>query len=172
MVSPTSYQHLIIQYFTECVALSYRDHVLQHTHWRQWYVRYHDRRKANRSLTNIQAFNHSQSSDAEAEYDRLRDLARKEQSQHQHWAAEARQAYERGDGASAHEASQKSKQFAAQADDYNKQASDYIFRQNNAVGRVDSDAIDLHGQFVEEAEEIVTQRIKYAQQNGQTHLHV
>jgi DNA-nicking Smr family endonuclease len=57
-------------------------------------------------------------------------------------------------------------------DQYNKQASDYIFRENNAVGRVDVDTIDLHGQFVEEAADIVEQRIRYAQANGQTHLHV
>ena len=55
---------------------------------------------------------------------------------------------------------------------YNKQASDYIFRENNAVGRVDSDTIDLHGQYVEEAEDILEARIKYAQQHGQNHLHV
>jgi DNA-nicking Smr family endonuclease len=30
----------------------------------------------------------------------------------------------------------------------------------------------LHGQFVEEAEEILEQRIKYAKAHGQTHLHV
>jgi DNA-nicking Smr family endonuclease len=57
-------------------------------------------------------------------------------------------------------------------DQYNKQASDYIFRENNAPGRVADDTIDLHGQFVEEAEHILEQRIRYAQQNGQTHLHV
>lgn len=57
-------------------------------------------------------------------------------------------------------------------DQCNKQASDYIFRENNAVGRVDGDTIDLHGQFVEEAADIVEQRIRYAQANGQTHLHV
>ena len=68
--------------------------------------------------------------------------------------------------------SAKSKEYAAKADALNKQASDYIFRENNAVGRVDGDTIDLHGQYVEEAEEIVTQRIKYAQGSGQTHLHV
>lgn len=55
---------------------------------------------------------------------------------------------------------------------YNKQASDYIFRENNAVGRVDRDTIDLHGQFVEEAEDILEQRIRYAQSQGQSHLHV
>ena len=57
-------------------------------------------------------------------------------------------------------------------DAYNKQASDYVFRENNAPGRVAADTIDLHGQFVEEAEQILEQRIRYAQQNGQTHLHV
>lgn len=68
--------------------------------------------------------------------------------------------------------SEEGKQHAAQADQYNKQASDYIFRENNAVGKVASDTVDLHGQFVAEAEEIVEQRIRYAQQTGQTHLHV
>lgn len=57
-------------------------------------------------------------------------------------------------------------------EEYNKQASEFIFRENNANGRVDADTIDLHGQFVEEAEEILEERIKYAKAHGQTHLHV
>ena len=118
------------------------------------------------------AFNHGPSADSEREYDRLRDLARKEQGQHQHYAAEARKAYEKGDGAGAHEFSQQSKAHEAKADDYNRQASEYIFRENNAVGKVAGDTIDLHGQFVEEAEEILEQRIRYAQSTGQSHLHV
>lgn len=56
--------------------------------------------------------------------------------------------------------------------DYNRQASEYIFRENNAPGRVEADCIDLHGQFVEEAERILEQRIRADQSNGQTHLHV
>jgi Smr domain len=55
---------------------------------------------------------------------------------------------------------------------YNKQASEYIFRENNAEGRVPANTIDLHGQFVEEAEDILEERIKYARSTGQTHLHV
>lgn len=55
---------------------------------------------------------------------------------------------------------------------YNKQASEFIFRENNAESRVPSDTIDLHGQFVEEAEDILEERIRYAQSHGQTHLHV
>lgn len=57
-------------------------------------------------------------------------------------------------------------------DAYNKQASEFIFRENNAEGKVPADTIDLHGQFVEEAEDIVEERIKYARSTGQTHLHV
>jgi DNA-nicking Smr family endonuclease len=34
-----------------------------------------------------------------------------------------------------------------------------------------ADTIDLHGQFVEEAEEILEERIKYAKSHGQNHLH-
>ncbi len=57
-------------------------------------------------------------------------------------------------------------------DRYNKQASEFIFRENNSEGKVPSDTIDLHGQFVEEAEDILEQRIRYAKSTGQTHLHV
>lgn len=68
--------------------------------------------------------------------------------------------------------SEQSKRHAAEADRINKQASEFIFRENNAVGKVAGDTIDLHGQYVEEAEEIVEQRIRYAQSTGQSHLHV
>ncbi|CZT47625.1 related to nuclear WD protein PRL1 [Rhynchosporium secalis] len=118
------------------------------------------------------AFNHSSSGDAEAEYDRLRDLARQEAGKRSSCFDKAHQAYERGDGAGAHQLSEEGKGHAAKMDQFNKQASDFIFRENNAPGRVADDTIDLHGQFVEEAEDILEQRIRYAQQNGQTHLHV
>jgi len=56
-------------------------------------------------------------------------------------------------------------------DEYNRQASEYIFRENNAPGRVESDQIDLHGLFVEEAERILELRIREDQARGQHHLH-
>lgn len=56
-------------------------------------------------------------------------------------------------------------------DEYNLQASEFIFRENNVPGRVEADAIDLHGQFVEEAERILERRIREDQARGQTHLH-
>ena len=55
---------------------------------------------------------------------------------------------------------------------YNRQARDYIFRENNANGRVAGDTIDLHGLFVEEAEDVLEERIKAGRQRGETHLHV
>ena len=85
---------------------------------------------------------------------------------------QAHKAHERGDGHAAHELSEEGKRHGGMMEQYNKQASDYIFRANNAPGRVPADTIDLHGQFVEEAEDILEARIRYAQQSHQQHLHV
>ena len=85
---------------------------------------------------------------------------------------QSHQAYGRGDGQAAHELSEEGKRHGQMMEQYNKQASDYIFTENNAVGRVDGDTIDLHGQYVVEAERIIEDRIRYAQRHGQTHLHV
>ncbi|KAK2066553.1 hypothetical protein P8C59_000359 [Phyllachora maydis] len=118
------------------------------------------------------AFNHSPNSDAEAEYDRLRDLARQEAGKMSSCFDRAHQAHEHGDGAGAKALSNEGKQHQAQRDAYNKQASEYIFRENNAPGHVAEDTIDLHGQFVEEAERILEARIRDAQARSQSHLHV
>ncbi|KAL6157622.1 hypothetical protein ACJQWK_07432 [Exserohilum turcicum] len=117
------------------------------------------------------SLNHS-SADTEAEYDRLRDLARQEAAKRSSCFDRAHQAYEAGDGATAHELSQEGKRHAEKMEQYNRQARDFIFRENNAEGRVASDTIDLHGLFVEEAEDVLEERIKVARQQGQTHLHV
>ncbi|KAK6834291.1 hypothetical protein PG987_008985 [Apiospora arundinis] len=124
------------------------------------------------SATPIIAFSHSADNDAEKEYDRLRDLAREEAQKRGQCFDKAHQAYERGDGAEAKQLSNEGKRHAAQMESYNKQASEYIFRENNATGRVADDTIDLHGQFVEEAEDILEARIRDARARGQTHLHV
>ncbi|KAI2612404.1 Smr domain protein [Hypoxylon fragiforme] len=118
------------------------------------------------------AFNHRPSLDAEAEYDRLRDLARAEAEKRNNCFERSKQAYERGNGAEAKELSNEGKAHAAKMAEYNQQASEYIFRENNATSRVPDDTIDLHGQFVEEAKDILERRIRYAQKHGQTHLHV
>ncbi|OJJ62753.1 hypothetical protein ASPSYDRAFT_55513 [Aspergillus sydowii CBS 593.65] len=118
------------------------------------------------------AFNHTQSNDAEAEYDRLRDLARQEASKRGNCFQRSQEAYASGDGAAAKELSEQGKAHGRKMDEYNRQASEFIFKENNAPGRVEADTIDLHGQFVEEAEDILEERIKYARSHGQNHLHV
>ncbi|KAK1756119.1 smr domain-protein [Echria macrotheca] len=118
------------------------------------------------------AFNHDSSNDAEAEYDRLRDLARKEGDKMGSCFQRSREAYASGDGAEAKRLSDEGKKHQRQQAAYNKQASEFIFRENNAPGRVADDTIDLHGQYVEEAEDILEARIRDARARGQTHLHV
>ncbi|KAI1001233.1 hypothetical protein K3495_g6966 [Podosphaera aphanis] len=118
------------------------------------------------------AFNFSSSNDAEQEYDRLRSRARHEQQQRASLSIQSQEAYQRGDRAAAHELSVAAKTHLAQAEHYNQQASEYIFRENNAPDRVTADTIDLHGQTVVEAERILEARIRCAQQQGQPHLHV
>ncbi|KAK0646078.1 hypothetical protein B0T16DRAFT_412582 [Cercophora newfieldiana] len=118
------------------------------------------------------AFNHSASNDAEAEYDRLRDLARSEGDKKRDCFDRSREAYSRGDGAEAKSLSNQGKRHQAQQEAYNKQASEFIFHENNEPGRVAEDTIDLHGQYVEEAEDILEARIRDAKARGQTHLHV
>ncbi|KAF2014920.1 DUF1771-domain-containing protein [Aaosphaeria arxii CBS 175.79] len=117
------------------------------------------------------ALNHS-SSDTEAEYDRLRGLARQEAAKRSSCFDRAHAAYEAGDGGKAHELSQEGKRHAQKMDEYNRQARDFIFRENNNVDRVPGDTIDLHGLFVEEAEDVLEERIKAARGRGETHLHV
>ena len=68
--------------------------------------------------------------------------------------------------------SQEGKRHQRRQAEYNRRASEFIFRENNAPGRVADDTIDLHGQYVNEAREILEARIRHAQATGQTHLHV
>jgi Smr domain len=57
------------------------------------------------------------------------------------------------------------------ADKWNERASEYIFRENNSEQN-QSDTIDLHGQYVKEAEDMLRKRIRQAKAENQTHLHV
>ncbi|KAL1953444.1 hypothetical protein VTO42DRAFT_2822 [Malbranchea cinnamomea] len=118
------------------------------------------------------AFNHEHNSDIEAEYDRLRAAAQRQAELRGSCFERSRAAYQSGDGALAKELSEQGKAHGRKMEEYNKQASELIFRENNAPGRVPADTIDLHGLYVEEAEDILEQRIKSARSQGQTHLHV
>ncbi|KAL9949421.1 hypothetical protein D7B24_003787 [Verticillium nonalfalfae] len=119
------------------------------------------------------AFAHTDNDDdeTEREYDRLRDLARAEAEKRGSCFDRSKEAYRNGDGAAAKELSNQGKHHDAQVDAYNQQASDFIFRANNAPGRIDEDEIDLHGQFVEEAERILEMRMRADRDRGQSHVY-
>ncbi|KAK1536921.1 smr domain-containing protein [Colletotrichum costaricense] len=119
------------------------------------------------------AFSHADNDDddTEREYDRLRDLAREEANKRNQAFERSQQAYQSGDGAAAKELSNEGKRHAQKMEDYNRQASEFIFRENNAAGRVTGSCVDLHGQYVEEAERILEERIRADRARGQEHLH-
>ncbi|KAF8251283.1 DUF1771-domain-containing protein [Wilcoxina mikolae CBS 423.85] len=118
------------------------------------------------------AINHlSSATDSdEAEYDRLRGLARAEASKRSTLLQRSQAAYQAGDKAAAHALSQEGKAHGLQMERYNLQARDFIFRANNADQPADT--IDLHGLYVEEAEEILEARINAATRRGDEGLHV
>ncbi|RPA86836.1 DUF1771-domain-containing protein [Ascobolus immersus RN42] len=100
----------------------------------------------------------------EQEYDRLRGLARAAHGRRAELSKRSQAAYQSGDKAAAHELSQQSKKEQANADRYNREARDYIFRVNNA-GR-NMDEVDLHGLYVNEAVEIVRERLQAERSRG------
>ena len=85
---------------------------------------------------------------------------------------QSHQAKSRGDHSAEHALAEESHRHKAMGEQYNKQASDYIFRENNDQRHVAAETIDLHGQFAEEAERILEIRIRAAKGHGQNHLHV
>ncbi|KAG6011955.1 hypothetical protein E4U54_007796 [Claviceps lovelessii] len=117
------------------------------------------------------AFHAADDDDVEREYDRLRDQARLENDKAHQASQRSQEAFRANDHDASQKYSRESKQHYAKRDDYNRQAADYIFRENNAPGRVDQDAIDLHGLYVEEAERVLEQRIRADQARGLEHLH-
>jgi hypothetical protein len=77
--------------------------------------------------------------------------------------------------------SEKGKVHDRQANTYNQQAADFVFRANNS--RAAPDEIDLHGlywtgeielifRYVEEAVQVFETRVNACQQRHEDHLHV
>ena len=112
----------------------------------------------------------SHEAEVEAEYDRLRDLARDAARQRSSCMSRSQAAFKSGDGAAAKSLSEEGKKYGREMERWNKAASDFIFREENADQP--QDTIDLHGQFAEEAEDIVEEAIKVRKGNGETHLRV
>ncbi|KAI5797442.1 hypothetical protein DFH27DRAFT_612151 [Peziza echinospora] len=94
----------------------------------------------------------------EAEYDRLRSLAHAAHAKRNDCYERSRAAYTSGNGALAKQLSNEGKEHDRVGDDLHRQARDFIFRANNA-GRA-GDEIDLHGLYVQEAEEVLRIRLE------------
>lgn len=121
-------------------------------------------------LTDYTIVGKSHEAAVEEEYDRLRDLARAAGGKRAKCFERSKAAYNSGDKAEAKRLSDEGKAHGREMEKWNKAASDYIFREENSDQPADT--IDLHGQFAEEAEDIVEEAIKMRKQNGETHLRV
>lgn len=121
-------------------------------------------------LTDCTIVGKSHEAAVEEEYDRLRDLARAAGGKRAKCFERSKAAYNSGDKAEAKRLSDEGKAHGREMEKWNKAASDYIFREENSDQPADT--IDLHGQFAEEAEDIVEEAIKMRKQNGESHLRV
>ncbi|SJM83722.1 related to Smr domain-containing protein YPL199C [Zygosaccharomyces bailii] len=119
-----------------------------------------------RGLLLAHDYNHA----TDSEYHRLRNLADQAYSQRKKLSHESQIAYKKGQKAKAHELSEEAKRQQTKAENFNLQAAEYVFVQNNADSA--SDEIDLHGLYVKEAEWVLKRRIAAAIQQGEPRLKV
>ncbi|ODV64313.1 Smr domain-containing protein [Ascoidea rubescens DSM 1968] len=111
-------------------------------------------------------FNHV----VDAEYVKWRDLAKENYLKCKQKSRESQEAYQNGDGQLAHELSVESKQYRAEAEEYDQKAAEYVFVANNEDSS--EDEIDLHGLYVKEAEIFVKKRFKFCIHNNRPYLNV
>lgn len=114
----------------------------------------------------VKDYNHA----TDQEYQRLRSLADDAHKKRQELSNESQAAYKQGDGGRAHQLSEKAKIQQRLADQYNMEAAEYVFVQNNADSG--SDEIDLHGLFVKEALWILQRRIASGVNGQESRLRV
>ncbi|ODQ82862.1 hypothetical protein BABINDRAFT_159360 [Babjeviella inositovora NRRL Y-12698] len=111
-------------------------------------------------------YNHS----TDSQYHNLRKQADQAYQKRSNLSQQSQQAYKLGDKARAHQLSEEAKKQLEIADDFNGQAAEYVFRENNADSS--SNEIDLHGLYVKEAVYILRKRIDWASQHNQSQLRV
>lgn len=111
-------------------------------------------------------YNHA----VDGEYQRLRGLAEEARKKRQQLSHESQEAYKQGDGARAHQLSEKAKVQQRLVDQHNMEAAEYVFVQNNADSS--SDEIDLHGLYVKEALWILQKRIAAGVKNHEPYVKV
>lgn len=115
---------------------------------------------------NTRDINHA----TDSEYKRLRNQADDMYKKRNQLSQQSQQAFKSGDKQRAHDLSQQAKQILEQAEDVNRKAAEYVFRENNSDSAADE--IDLHGLYVKEAEYILKNRIAAAIRTNQSHLRV
>jgi len=103
-------------------------------------------------------------------YMRLRADANAEGDKMAKCFAESHEAYGRGDGAGAKELSNEGKEHQAKMNALNKQASDWIFIENNKDSNPGE--IDLHGLYVKEAIEQTDRALQEAKRRGDSEVHL
>ncbi|KAJ7045429.1 cytoplasmic protein [Mycena alexandri] len=103
-------------------------------------------------------------------YMRLRAEANAEGDKMAKCFAESHEAYGRGDGAGAKQLSNEGKEHQHKMNSLNKEASDWIFVENNKDSKPGE--IDLHGLYVKEAIEHTDRALQKAKQRGDTEVHL
>lgn len=83
---------------------------------------------------------------------------------------ESHQAYSNGDGARAKELSNKGKQHKNRMEELNRQASEWIFIENNKDSQPHE--VDLHGLFVKEAITYTDRALQQARARGDNEIHL
>lgn len=111
-------------------------------------------------------YNHA----TDSEYKQLRAQADKFYQQRNKLSLQSQQAYKAGDKGRAHDLSEQSHRALEQAEQANRRAAEYVFRENNEDSA--EDEIDLHGLYVKEAELFLQTRIAAAIRTNQSHLRV
>lgn len=106
----------------------------------------------------------------DSQYKNLRDKAEQLYQKRQQLSSQSQQAFKSGDKGRAKELSDQAKNVLAEAEGYNRQAAEYVFRENNTDSA--GDEIDLHGLYVKEAEYILQNRLTQAIRTNQDHLKV
>jgi len=103
-------------------------------------------------------------------YTSLRSRANQEGDQMAQCFEQSHEAYNSGDGALAKELSNKGKAHQREMERLNKEASDWIFIENNKDSQPGE--VDLHGLYVKEAITYTDRAIQEARSRGDTELHL
>ncbi|KAM0754360.1 DUF1771-domain-containing protein [Meredithblackwellia eburnea MCA 4105] len=105
-----------------------------------------------------------------ADYVNLRNLAIKEGDLMGKAFNASKQAYSSGDGARAKQLSNEGHEHQRKKDDYNQQAANWIYNENNK--RQPLGSIDLHGLYVQESVDFTEKGIQNARRNNLSELRV